>query len=143
MVNREIKRILVPLDGSKNSINGLEEAIRIAKPVNASITGLCVIPTVPPITMPGMQSGFRDSMTDAAAKFMTDAKKTASRNGVDFHGKFLYGIAATDIADFANEKKYDLVVIGSHGRNGIKEMFLGSVANSVIHKSKVPVLVVK
>lgn len=143
MVNGEVKRILVPLDGSKNSINGLEEAIRIAKPMNASITGLCVIPTIPPITMPGIQSGFRDHMTDAAAKFMVEAKKIVSRNGIVFHGKFIYGIATIDVADFANKKKYDLVVIGSHGRSGIKEMFLGSVANSIVHKSKVPVLVVK
>ncbi len=143
MVNHEIKRILVPLDGSKNSINGLEEAIRIAKPVNASITGLCIIPTSPPITMPGIQSGFMDHMTDAAAKVMTDAKKMTSRHGIGFNGKLLYGIATIDIADFANKKKYDLVVIGSHGRSGIKEMFLGSVSNAVIHKSKVPVLVVK
>jgi nucleotide-binding universal stress UspA family protein len=143
MVNGEIKRILVPLDGSKNSIGGLEEAIRIAKPVNASITGLCVIPTVPPITMPGIQTGFRDQMTDDAAKFMAEAKKIASRNGITFHGKLIYGIAVIDIADFANKKKYDLVVIGSHGRGSIKEMFLGSVSNAVVHKSKIPVLVVK
>lgn len=143
MANRKIKRILVPLDGSKNSISGLEEAIAIAKPTGASITGLCVIPTTPPIPVIGTQSDFKNQWTDAAAKFMAEAKKTSSRNGVSFHGKLLYGMATTDIADFANKKKYDLVVIGSHGRGSIKELFLGSVANSVVHRSKVPVLVTK
>lgn len=139
----QIKRILVPLDGSKNSIAGLEEALTIARSTGASITGLCVISSTPPLPVIGLQREFRDKMTDAAARTISDAKKIASRSGVNFHGKLLYGIAATDIAEFANKKRYDLVVIGSHGRGTVKELFLGSVANSTVHKSRVPVMVVK
>ncbi|MGI0073885.1 MAG: universal stress protein [Nitrosotalea sp.] len=143
MVNRKIKKILVPLDGSKYSLDGLHEAIEIAKPFGARITGLCVIPLTPPITMPGLQTPFKAYMTDGAAKFMAEAKKVASRNGVEFHGKLIYGDASLEIANFANDKKYDLVVIGSRGRSGLKELFLGSVANSLVHRSQIPVLVLK
>lgn len=143
MVNRKIKKILVPLDGSKPSLDGLHEAIEIAKPFGARITGLCVIPQNPPITLPGIQTPFRSYMTDGAAKFMAEAKKVASRNGVEFHAKLIYGDASMEIANFANGKKYDLVVIGSRGRRGLKEAFLGSVANSTVHRSQIPVLVLK
>ena len=143
MASRKIKKILVPLDGSKHSMDGLHEAIEIAKPFGARITGLCVIPTNPPIPLVGLKTPFKSYMTDGAAKFMAESKKMASRNGVDFHGKLIYGEPSLEIANFANAKKYDLVVIGSRGRSGLKELFLGSIANSVVHRSQVPVLVLK
>ena len=54
-------------------------------------------------------------------------------------------ISLLTIAKFANNKKngIDLVVIGARGRSSAKELFLGSVSNYVLHKSKKPVLVVK
>lgn len=143
MASRKIKKLLVPLDGSKPSLNGLHEAIEIARPIGAKITGLCVIPTTPPIPVMGVQTSFRSSMTDGAAKVIAEAKKIASKNNVEFHGKSIYGDASLEIANFANSKKYDLVVIGSRGRSGLNELFLGSVANSVVHRSRVPVLVAK
>ncbi|MDE1832489.1 MAG: universal stress protein [Thaumarchaeota archaeon] len=143
MASRKIKKILVPLDGSKHSMDGLHKAIEIAKPFGARITGLCVIPSTPPIPLIGSQPSFKSYMTDGAAKTMAEAKKVASRNDVEFHGKLVYGDASLEIANFANAKKYDLVVIGSRGRSGLKELFLGSVANATVHRSQVPVLVIK
>jgi len=143
MLNNNIKKILVPLDGSKFSIESLHEAILLAKQFGARITGLCVIPLTPPVAMPELQTPFKSYMTDGAAKFMADATKIASRNGVRFQGKLIYGEASTEIAKFANDKKYDLVVIGSRGRSEIKELFLGSVSSAVVHRSQVPVLVIK
>jgi len=143
VASRKIKRILVPLDGSKPSLDGLHEAIEIAKPIGAKITGLCVIPTTPPIPVIGLQTSFKSHMTDGAAKVISEAKKITTRNDVEFHGKLVYGDASLEIANFANSKRYDLVVIGSRGRSGLNELFLGSVANSVVHRSKVPVLVTK
>jgi len=43
----------------------------------------------------------------------------------------------------ANSKKFDIIVIGSRGQSGLKEVFLGSVARAIVHKSKIPVLVIK
>lgn len=144
MASRKIKKILVPLDGSKHSMDGLHEAIEIAKPFGARITGLCVIPSTPPIpVIESSQASFKSSMTDGAAKTMAEAKKVASRNDVEFQGKLVCGDASLEIANFANAKKYDLIVIGSRGRSGLKELFLGSVANAVVHRSQVPVLVIK
>lgn len=143
MSSKNIKKILVPLDGSKFSMEGLHEAILFAKQFDAKITGLCVIPLTPPVTMPGLQTPFKSYMTDGAAKFMAEATKIASRNGVNFQGKLIYGEASTEITKFANDKKFDLVVIGSRGRSELKELFLGSISNAVVHRSQVPVLVIK
>jgi nucleotide-binding universal stress UspA family protein len=141
--SKSIKKILVPLDGSKYSMEGLHEAILLAKQFGAKITGLCVIPLTPPVAMPGLQTPFKSYMTDGAAKFMAEAAKIASRNGVDFQGKLIYGEATTEITKFASDKKFDLVVICSRGRSELKQLFLGSVSNAVVHKSKIPVLIVK
>lgn len=143
MANRKIKKILVPLDGSKTSLDGLHEAIEIAKPFGAKITGICVVQTTPPIALPGFTTSFKSYMTDGAAKIVSEAEKIAKRNGVEFNGKLVYGDASSEISEFANTKKYDMVVIGSRSKSTVKDLFLGSVATSVVHRSQVPVLVIK
>ncbi|HKU33473.1 MAG TPA: universal stress protein, partial [Candidatus Nitrosotalea sp.] len=76
-------------------------------------------------------------------KFMAEAKKISAQNGIVFNEKILYGNDSWEITEFAASKKFDLIVIGSRGLGALKEAFLGSVANTVVHKSKIPVLVVK
>ena len=143
MARRKIRRILVPLDGSKTSLKGLETAVMIAKPTGAHITGLCVIPTHPPIPVSELQDSFKIHMTDGAAKVVADARKIVIKNEIKFHGKLVYGSASVEIANFANDRKYDLVVIASRGRGDPHESILGSVVNSTIHRSHVPVLVAR
>ncbi|MDC8452723.1 MAG: universal stress protein [Candidatus Nitrosotalea sp.] len=143
MPSKSIKRILVPLNGPKYSMEGLHEAIIFAKQIGAKITGLCVIPLTPPVAMPGLHAPFESYMIDEAAKFMAEATKIASRNGVNFQGKLIYGEASTEIAKFSNDKKFDLVVIGSSGRSELRDLLLGSISNTIIHRSQVPVLVIK
>ncbi|MGI0060691.1 MAG: universal stress protein, partial [Nitrosotalea sp.] len=55
MVKKDIKKILVPLDGSKNSLEGLDKAIFLARRCNSTITTLCVIPSYPPLPLMGKQ----------------------------------------------------------------------------------------
>ena len=67
-------------------------------------------------------------------------------NKIEFEGIVIGGhTSGIDLTTFANNpaNKIDQIVIGSRGRGSIKEMFLGSVSNYVIHSSKIPVLVVK
>ena len=138
------KKILVPLDGSKNSIRGLDMAIHIARQSQGTITALAVK------SVPGIYAlhplGFLDfnSMTEVK-KILQDAKLRAAKKGIQLTSKALAGDPGYDIARFANnaKNKIDLVVIGARGRGSAKELFLGSVSNYVLHKSKKPVLVVK
>ena len=138
------KKILVPLDGSKNSLRGLDMAIHLARQSQGTITALAVK------TVPGIYAihplGFLDfnSMKEVK-KLLADAKLRAAKKGINLTGKAIAGDPGYDIARFANNSKngIDLVVVGARGRGSAKEIFLGSVSNYVLHKSKKPVLVVK
>ena len=138
------KKILVPLDGSKNSIRGLDMAIHIARQSQGTITALSVK------SVPGIYAihplGFLDfnSMVEVK-KTLNEAKTRAAKKGIQLTGKAIAGDPGYDIAKFANNKKngIDMVVIGARGRGSAKELFLGSVSNYVLHKSKKPVLIVK
>ncbi len=144
-MKQKIKKILVPIDGSKNSLRGLNEAIYLARQCDATITALCVIPLYSMnLGFPGrILTPLRNETTKQAKKFMADAKKIAAQNGIVLNEKLLYGNGSWLIPEFAASKKFDLIVIGSRGLGSVKEAFLGSVANTVVHKSKIPVLVIK
>lgn len=143
MNKKNIKKILVALDGSKNSLEGLDEAIFLARHCNSALTALCVIPSYPPLPLMGKQIPYEKHFIKQAKKFMSDAKRMCVSNGIKFNEKIIKGIAALDISEFASDNKFDLIVIGSRGMSPLKELFLGSVSNSVVHKSKIPVLIVK
>jgi nucleotide-binding universal stress UspA family protein len=131
------KKILVPLDGSKNSLRGLDMAIHLARQSQGTITALSVK------TVPGVYAlhplGFLDfnSMKEVK-KILADAKLRAAKKGIQLTGKAISGDPGYDIARFANnsKNKIDLVVVGARGRGSAKEIFLGSVSNYVLHKSK-------
>ena len=138
------KKILVPLDGSKNSLRGLDMAIHIARQSQGTLTALAVK------SVPGIYAihplGFLDFNTmKTVNKLLNDAKVRAAKKGIKLTGKAITGDPGYDIARFANNAKngIDMVVIGARGRSSAKEIFLGSVSNYVLHKCKKPVLVVK
>ena len=138
------KKILVPLDGSKNSLRGLDMAIHIARQSQGTLVALTVK------SVPGIYAlhplGFLDfgSMKEVK-KMLNDAKTRAAKKGIQLTTKAIAGDPGYDIARYANNPKnrIDMVVIGARGRSSAKEIFLGSVSNYVLHKSKKPVLVVK
>ncbi len=138
---QKIENILVPLDGSKDSIRGLDEAIYIAKLSDAKITGINVIVVAP--TLAATVTNYRNFLTKKAEKMLDSTKKYCEKQGIQFASKILDGKPASKIAEFAKKEKVDLVVIGSRGIGGFKGTILGSVANTVVQKSKVSVLVVK
>lgn len=138
-----IKKILVAMDGSKKSFEGLDMAVTLAKPFGATLVGLCVVPDEPPIYMPGMSNSFKLKMIEGAKKFLERAKKISEDNSIEFKYYATAGIPSEYVSEFANNRPFDLIVIGGRGHSRIRELLLGSVAHSVVHKSKIPVLVVK
>jgi nucleotide-binding universal stress UspA family protein len=142
MIKMKISKILVPLDGSKTSFKALDEAIYIARQCGATITGLHVI-SIYPQHFGDLVSPLRVRLYEDAAKFTEKAKVISAQHGIVFHHKIVYGDPTSDIIDFVKQNKFDLIVMGSRGFGMIQEAFLGSVSNAVVHKSHVPVLVVK
>ncbi len=139
----DIKKILVPLDGSKNSKRGLEVAITLAKQCDAALTGMYSISAPSPSGFEGV--GSRDKrMDDEIEKILNEAVSTAANGGVKLEIIKMHGDIGYNIIKLAHEQdKFDMIVIGSRGQSATKSLFFGSVSNYVIHSSKIPVVIVK
>ena len=143
MIKKKISKILVPLDGSKNSIRGLETAITLARSCGATITGFYSIYAPSHPEFKGVGS-VEKSFNKEVKKFMEEAKTLAAQNGIVFKDKIARGEIGYNIIKATHGKtKFDMIVMGSRGRSNTKEIFFGSVSNYVIHTSKIPVLIVK
>ena len=143
MIKKKISKILVPLDGSKNSQRGLETAITLARQCGATITGVFSIHAPPHSEFRGIGS-VEKSLNREVKKIMAESKVLAAKNGIVFKEKLMRGDIGYNIVKLAQGKeKFDMIVIGSRGRSSAKELFFGSVSNYVIHTAKIPVLVVK
>lgn len=138
----EIKKILIPMDGSKNSLRGLDTAIYLARQCHATLIGLYVMPIYPKSLLL-KPIPYEAELAKIARAFLENAKTRSAQNGIVFNEKIIKGHAAEVILDFAKEKKIDLIVMGARGLGSVKEAFLGSVSNAVVHKSKIRVLIVK
>lgn len=142
MIKTKYQRILVALDGSKNSIRGLNNAIYLARQCQATITGIYVIPRPPHPAFRSPRYPEKPRLR-GAQNLMDFAKRHSAQNGIVFEQKIVFGDTGSTIVKFAKDKKFDLIVIGARGRSAVKEVFFGSVSNYVLHKSSIPVLVVK
>lgn len=137
-----LKKILVPLDGSKNSFRGLDTAIYLARQGGATLTGIFVLPRVPVKAFRRLQNPEKAALK-MADRVMERAKTRAAQNGIVFNKKIDFGDPGYAIVKFAKSLNYDIIVIGARGQSGIKDIFLGSVSNYVLHKSSAPVVIVK
>ena len=143
MIKKKISKILVPLDGSKNSVRGMEMAITLAKQCDATITGVYSIYAPPHSEFRGIGS-VEKAFNLKIKEFMGDAKTLAEKNGIKFKERLMRGDIGYNIIKFAHGKgKFDMIIMGSRGRSSTKEVFFGSVSNYVVHTSKIPVLIVK
>ncbi len=138
----KLKKILVGLDGSKNSFRALQTALQLAKPIDASIIIISIIQTFP--TEMGMRKTIIGKIQSKHLKQITKtAKAMCTKKDVKFVHKLEFGEEGRKIVSFAKKNNFDLIVLGSRGRGKMKEIFLGSTSNYVVHKSKIPVLIVK
>ena len=137
-------KILVPIDGSPNSIRGLEKAIEFARNSNSSIT-LLHIATLPPVHVLGhSKDKVKISLAKKAQKFIQDVEDRCTNQNIAFTTRIIYGYdPAYDIEQFTEKYKHDMIVIGAKGKSTLKRIFLGSVSSYIVQTSKIPVTVIK
>ena len=133
---------MVGLDGSKNSIRALEAAIHQAKIHEASITGIYVFPHTPDQYYWRLGT-LEKTVKTSSSKVFGLAHTKSKKEEIPFKGKLAKGDPGSYIIKFASEGNFDLIVLGSRGKNTLKSILLGSVSDYVVHKSKIPILIIK
>lgn len=139
------KTILVPTDFSDNAAQALDYAVELAAKLDAKIYVLNVIG----MRMFGAEYGLAvsQSMVDDVMQGNQREldKLVAARTGKVAFGQSLleFGDARAVIEQTASKLSADLIVMGTHGRQGMKRFLVGSVAESVVRTAPCPVLLVR
>ncbi len=142
-------KILVPVDGSETATTGLIEAIKIAKNQGGKLRILHVVNEL--ILDYAFGSGMYantviESMRSDGQKILNAAEAMARQQGLEPEGVLIESIgggAAQFIIEQAKEWPAELIVMGTHGRRGIRRLALGSDAEIVVRGATMPVLLVR
>ncbi len=142
-----IRKILVPYDFSDTAKSALEMACDLSRRYEAELV-LFHAYQVPGMAFP---EGFIaagpemvNELVDRVEKSLAEARKEAEGMGAHkVSTATAQGVPFAEIVRFAREGDFDLVVMGTHGRTGLRHALLGSVAEKVVRKSPVPVLTVR
>lgn len=141
-------KILVPVDGSEASNLGLAEAIKLAKNQGAALRLVHIVNELI-MTSPNMGFGAGhviDGLLEGGKTILKDAQESVRAAGVAVDTVFeqsIGGQAGAHIVPQAKAWPADLIVMGTHGRRGIRRIVMGSDAEYVLRHSPVPVLLVR
>ena len=139
-----MRKILVATDFSPCSNAALDLALEIANRQGASLTLLhvCEVPSYQyfggGVYVPSPE--LVDVIRKDAEAGLEAARQRLGGHGVAIDSKVLTGSPGPDIVGYAREHGYDLIVVGTHGRRGLRRLLLGSVAEIVVRSADVPVL---
>ncbi len=135
------KTIVVATDGSKYSRLAADRAIAFAKSYGGELRVLSVVDVPTEFYAEAPQAV--EDLIRKAKQFVADVKKHAEDAGVKADTFVGEAEAHDAVNKLADEQKADMIVIGSHGRTGLRRLLMGSVAEKVIGFATRPVLVVK
>jgi len=143
------KRILVPVDGSPTATRGLREAIRLAKGHDSTLRLLHVVDRLPltqGMEPPAIIEELLRSAERAGHAVLEAGAALAAKDSIQAQTvmrKPPRGRVADTILDEARKWKAGLIVMGTHGRRGVRHLLLGSDAESVVRAARAPVLLVR
>ena len=141
--------ILVAVDDSPISYAAIEHAEQLAKAFNSHVTVISVLAVDPMVGVDFYK--IAPSITEYvlaaeknAKERLDDIQQTLTNHGIQVSTRITRDTStATAILNIADEINADLIVMGSHGRTGLKKMILGSVAQEVLRLCPLPVMVIK
>jgi nucleotide-binding universal stress UspA family protein len=141
-----MKKILVPTDFSDHAHYALKVAAEIAKKNNGEVILLHML-ELPSQAGDAIGSGhelpeimlFKNAAINKLEELMDDP----CLDGVNVSEVIQFELAFDGIMNISKKNNVDLVVMGSHGASGFKEMFIGSNAEKVVRNSEIPVLIIK
>jgi len=148
------KQILVAVDGSPTGNRGLKAAIELASSHAASLTVIHVVDDMQSVSYIGdmgyVPADYVDKLLDdlrtSGRKVLTKAEAVAHAAKVDVKALLVEskgGTIADAILAQARKLRADTIVLGTHGRRGLRRALMGSDAEAVLRDSRVPVLLVR
>lgn len=143
------KHILVPIDGSAESMRGVAEAVKLARSLGAELRLFHVVnePALISVDMTGVSfETLSQVLREHGQQIVAAAEKVVREQGVEPHSVIVEAVgarAADLIVGTAGQWPADLIVMGTHGRHGLQRLALGSDAQLVLRYSPVPVLLVR
>ena len=144
------RRILVPIDGSPTAMRGLDEAIGLCKATAGSLRILHVMDDL--VFVSGFESGATyakdvvPQLRKSSEQLLEAGRKRAEAAGVPAETVLVECFARRTseiVCEQAVAWRADLIVVGTHGRRGVRRMMLGSDAEQIVREAPVPVLVVR
>ena len=150
MASSGFGKVIVAFDGSKDSVKAVHLAASIATIYGSSLTLVHVYPS-PAIGfsaasgMPIPDYGELEEASKAAGREILDRGVQAAKElGVEAHGELIEAPSVVEaIVSFAAAQKADLIVVGTRGMTGFKQLILGSVSSGVVSHASCPVLVAR
>jgi nucleotide-binding universal stress UspA family protein len=142
----KLRKILVPLDFSVCSKKALQYAVPLAKQFGASLALLHVVQEGYPVggefaTMDYTRCG--KELCDLTEKQLAVLAREELSPGVPAATLVRRGNPVQQIVDVARDLEIDLIILSTHGRTGLKHVFLGSTTENVVRGAPCPVLVVR
>jgi nucleotide-binding universal stress UspA family protein len=143
------EHILVPIDGSEAGQAGLQEAIDLAADLGSTLVLLHVIHDFPLMVEMASEQSYEETqkaLRHAGQALLDQAAEVAQTAGVKTQRR-LREVKVAPVADIiveeASAKKCSLIVMGTHGRRGLRRLALGSDAELVLRQAPMPVLLVR
>ncbi|REJ07153.1 universal stress protein [Halobacillus trueperi] len=136
-------RILLASDGSAHAAHAATHAANLAElqPDSKITVVYCIDGTTSKSDVLHEES--RSVLLEKRKTRIQSTEKVLEEAGVTYEVEVIKGDPGPKIVAYANEKAYDVVVIGSRGLNGLQEMVLGSVSHKVAKRANCPVMIVK
>jgi len=143
----QIKKILIPIDGSEYSFNAARCAIKVAKNEKAKLYCIQVTSNIPyGYETPYAIDQYYKDLEQKVQSWFDRVRKMAEKEGIsELKTETFTGVKSVigSIIDYATDRDIDLIVIGTRGRTGLKRFFMGSVANGVVQHAHCSVLLVR
>ena len=134
-----IDRLLVPLDGSRIAEQILPHLRRLLHRRDAEV--ILVRAAVPPPMENGML--IADTLLAAAREYLTKTQDLLRDQGIQVRSVVRLGSPPVVILDVAQEERATMIALATHGETGLKRLLAGSVAEAILRRSHVPVLLVR
>lgn len=148
IMSHTIKRILVPVDFSDTSETALNQAFMLARLLKAELLLLHIISDstfkfIGARDLKDVLPSTEDIEVKAKEKFEQLTREIQKKYPIQPNVFIEHGVVHDVIVEFANKNKIDLIIMGTHGVSGYKELFMGSNAQRVVTLSKLPVLTIQ